>query len=128
MYPYLFKRAFSVNYVRIVKLPCLPGNQEIGKEGSAVLLLSSLTMAKGRIFNQQEPGSHSGGNEVSLCHISDAGDLVKPLADFTDFEAKAPSKKELLDARLQVGNRTRPGHPASQTGNRLTTLPIRCHY
>lgn len=49
MYPYLFKRAFSVNYIRIVKLPCLPGNQEIGKEGSAVLLLSSLTIAKGRI-------------------------------------------------------------------------------
>lgn len=49
MYSYLFKKAFSVNYIRIVKLPCLPGNQEISKGGSEVLLVSPLTMAKGRI-------------------------------------------------------------------------------
>lgn len=47
MYAYLFKKAFAVNYIRMVKLPRLPGNQEIGKEGSAVLLVSSLTMANG---------------------------------------------------------------------------------
>lgn len=47
MHSYLFKKAFSVNYIRIAKLPCLPGNQEIGKEGSVVLLVSSLTMANG---------------------------------------------------------------------------------
>lgn len=47
MYSYLFKKIFAVNYIRIVKLPRLPGNQEIGKEGLAVLLVSSLTMANG---------------------------------------------------------------------------------
>lgn len=121
MHSYLFKKAFSVNYIRIAKLPCLPGNQEIGKEGSAVLLVSSLTMANGWMQSTRAHQSQW-GNEVSLCHISDAGDLVQPLADFTDLEAKASSKKELFDARLQVGNRTRPGHPASQMDNRLTTL------
>lgn len=45
MYSYLFKQAFSVNYIRIGKLPCLPGNREIGKQSSTLLLVSSLTMA-----------------------------------------------------------------------------------